>query len=129
VSVVGGTAGPLWGHRKRCLPLSPPYPAASDVKHVVRVTVHRTANWHVDVKVRPGARLAEIRAWRGERWPDLQKTWHARMRCWIPWFSLRRQVVRAVEYTSQCDDTYLSRDDLQSKVTVALRWLHEELRS
>ena len=123
-----GTAGTLRGHTKRCLPISPPYPTPSDVKDIVRVTVHRTANWHVDVKVRPRARLAEIRAWRGERWPALEKTWHARMRWWIPWFSLKRQAVRAVEYANQCDETYLTREDLQEKVAMALRWLREELR-
>jgi len=128
VARASGTEGTLWGHTKRCPPLSSPDPTPSDVKDTVRVTVHRTANWHVDVKVHPGARFAEIRAWRGERWPDLQKTWHARMRWWIPWFSLKRQAVRAVEYANQCDETYLTRDDLQQRIAVALRWLREELR-
>lgn len=124
----GGTVDALWCHTERCLSLSPRLPTSSDMKDTVRVTVHRTANWHVDVKVRPRARFAEIRAWRGKRWPDLQKTWRARMRWWIPWFSLRRQAARAVEYVSHYDEAYLTRDDLQRKVADALRWLREELR-
>ncbi len=128
VASANGTASSLWGDTRGCLPFSLPCPKPSDVTDPVRVTVHRTANWHVDVKVRPGARLAEIRAWRGDRWPDLQKKWHARMRWWIPWFTLNRQTVRAVEYASQRDDVYLTRDELRNKVIVALRWLREELR-
>jgi hypothetical protein len=93
---------------------------------MIRVTVLRTANVHVDVKLRPRGWFAEVRVWRGARWPELQTRLRARVRGWLPWFSLHHQVSRAVEYVSQFEELQLSPDELADKVGVALLLIAEE---
>ncbi|UCG85423.1 MAG: hypothetical protein JSW71_16020 [Gemmatimonadota bacterium] len=95
----------------------------------IRVTVFRTANVHVDVKLRSPGWFAEVRVWRGGRWPDLQATFVARVRGWLPWFSLRRQVGRAVEYVNQFEELRLSKQEVADKVAVALLLISEEAAS
>jgi len=93
----------------------------------IRVTVFRTANVHVDVKLRSRGWFAEVRVWRGTRWPDLQARFVARIRGWLPWFSLRRQMHKAVEYVNQFEELRLSEQDLADKVAVASLLISEEL--
>jgi hypothetical protein len=64
----------------------------------VRATVFREGASHVDVKMPSSGWFGEVRAWRGQRWPDLEKVWYGRLKPWIPWFSLERQVLRAIEH-------------------------------
>ena len=64
----------------------------------VRVTLYHGSDARLDVKLRPSSWFAQIRLWRGRRWPSLERTWYARMRPWIPWFSLERQALRAASY-------------------------------
>jgi hypothetical protein len=64
--------------------------------HLARVIVYRGSGEHVDVQIRPSAWIAEVRLWRGLRWPSLERKWLAATKPWIPWFSLETQVHRAV---------------------------------
>ncbi len=64
----------------------------------VRVTVFQDGAAYIDVKLPLSGRIGLVRVWRGTRWPALERTWYARLRPWIPWFSLERQVMRAIEY-------------------------------
>ena len=94
---------------------------------IIRVTVLRTANVHVDVKLRYPGWFAEVRVWRGTRWPDLQARLVARVRGWLPWFSLRRQMGKAVEYVNRFEELHLSEQEVGDKVAVALLLITEEL--
>jgi len=94
----------------------------------IRVTVYRAASAHVDIKVRPGARFAEVRVWRGGRWPDLVSRSYARLRKWIPWFSLERQALRAMELVDGFEELQLSQQEMRDKVAVAVLLVTEEVR-
>lgn len=67
---------------------------------VVRTVVYREGTAHVDIQARPGAWFGEVRIWRGDRWPELERRWYGRIRRWVPWHSLERQALRAVRYVS-----------------------------
>ena len=94
----------------------------------IKVTVYRAASAHVDIKVRPGARFAEVRVWRGGRWPDLASSFRARLRGWIPWFSLERQAMRALELMDSFEESHLSPQEMRDKVAVAALLVTEEIR-
>ena len=94
----------------------------------IRVTVYRAASAHVDIKVRPRARFAEVRVWRGSRWPDLVSRYYARLRRWIPWFSLERQALRAMEFMNGFEELRLSQQEMRDKVAVAVLLVTEEVR-
>ncbi len=94
----------------------------------IRVTVYRAASAHVDIKARPGARFAEVRVWRGGRWPDLVSRSYARLRRWIPWFSLERQSLRAMEFMNGFEELRLSQQEMRDKVAVAVLLVTEEVR-
>ena len=94
----------------------------------IRVTVYRAASAHVDIKVRPGSRFAEVRVWRGGRWPDLASRYYARLRRWIPWFSLERQALRAMEFMNGFEELRLSQQEMRDKVAVAVLLVTEEVR-
>jgi hypothetical protein len=79
--------------------------------------------------VRSGGWFAEVRLWRGFRWPTLVVSYWAAVRRWIPWFSLRRQVLRAVEHADQFEDLHLTRREVLDKVAVALLLITEEMRT
>jgi hypothetical protein len=93
----------------------------------IRVTVFRTANVHVDVKLRSPGWFAEVRVWRGTRWPDLHARFRARVRGWFPWFSLRRQVSRAVKHVNRFEELRLTQQEMADKVSVALLLISEEM--
>jgi hypothetical protein len=94
----------------------------------IRVTVYRAASAHVDIKVRPGSRFAEVRVWHGGRWPDLVGRSYARLRTWIPWFSLERQALRAMEFMNGFEKLRLSQQEMRDKVAVAVLLVTEEVR-
>ena len=50
---------------------------------VFRKTIYRAGMSYVEVKLSGAAPLAEVRVWRGHRWPDLERVWYARMRSWM----------------------------------------------
>lgn len=104
----------------------PCWPGLVEGSETIRLTVFRTANVHVDVKVRSGGWFAEVRVWRGSRWPTLEASYLAAIRHWVPWFSLRRQVLRAVERVNQFEDLHLTRHEVLDKVAVALLLISEE---
>ena len=94
----------------------------------IKVTVYRSANAHVDIKARPGSRFAEVRVWRGGRWPDMVNRYYARLKKWIPWYSLASQTLKAVEFMDGFEETHLSKQEMQDKVAVAVLLVTEELR-
>ena len=94
----------------------------------IRVTVYRAASAHVDIKVRPGARFAEVRLWRGGRWPELVSRFYARLRQWIPWFSLERQALRAMELIDRFEELHLNQQEMRDKVAIAVLLVTEEVR-
>ena len=94
----------------------------------IRVTVYRAASAHVDIKVRPGARFAQVRVWRGGRWPDLVSRSYARLRRWIPWFSLERQALKAMEFMNGFEELRLSQQEMRDKVAVAVFLVTDEVR-
>jgi hypothetical protein len=88
-----------------------------------RAEIYRYDDARVDLKMRPGEWFARIRVWDGGRWPRVRRTWHARLKPWIPWFSLERQVVRAVEYANRCASVYVPRKEIRKRVRGALQSL------
>lgn len=68
----------------------------TDRGQLARAVVYRGSGEHVDIQMRPSAWFAEVRLWRGLRWPSLERRWLAATKPWVPWFSLERQVHRAV---------------------------------
>ncbi len=93
------------------------------VKQVTRTDIYRHGDARVDVKLRPDAWFAQVRVWNGARWPKVEKTWRARVKGWVPWFSLERQAVRAVEYANRRTSVYLSREEIRKRVQTALKLL------
>ncbi len=91
----------------------------------VRGTVYRHQEASVDVKLRPSGWFGQIRVWRGKRWPKLERTWYARMRSWIPWFSLERQASKAVAYVNH---TTPRGGHVPPELQGALDYLLDELR-
>lgn len=96
----------------------------SNKSNAIQATLYRHGAAHVDVKIRPSAWFATVRVWRGERWPDLERTWYARVRGWIPWFSLERQVWKAVAYLAQARTTYLTAQEVGATLERVRRDLH-----
>ena len=88
-----------------------------------RTEIYRHGDARVDLKIRANARFAHVRVWNGARWPKVEKTWRARVRGWIPWFSLERQVVRAVEYANRRAAVLVPRDEVRRRVRNALKLL------
>lgn len=88
-----------------------------------RTDIYRHGDARVDLKIRPAAWFAHVRVWNGARWPKVERTYHARLRGWIPWFSLERQVVRAVEYANRRASVFVSRDEIQKRVQNVLKML------
>ena len=93
------------------------------MKQVTRTDIYRHGDARVDVKLRPDAWFAQVRVWNGARWPKVEKTWRARVKGWVPWFSLERQAVRAVEYANRRSSVYMPREEIQKRVQAALRHL------
>jgi hypothetical protein len=89
----------------------------------IRADIYRHGNARVDLKVRPKAWFAHVRVWNGARWPKVEKAWRARVRGWIPWFSLERQVVRAVEYANRREAVFVPREEIRKLVQGALKSL------
>lgn len=90
------------------------------MQHVIRTTVFRQGASHVDVKLPLSGWFGVVRAWRGERWPDLEKVWYGRLKPWIPWYSLERQVLRAIEHVTQRPATKADRKAVQLKLRDAI---------
>ena len=88
-----------------------------------RTDIYRYGDVRVDVQVRPKAWMARVRFWSGRRWPRLEKTWYACTRRWLPWFSLERQAVKAIEYANYRSSAYLPRDEVRKHVRQALQLL------
>jgi hypothetical protein len=88
-----------------------------------RTEIYRHGDARVDLKIRPKAWFAHVRVWNGARWPRVERTYHARLRGWIPWFPLERQVVRAVEYANRRASVFVPRDEIQKRVQNALKLL------
>lgn len=87
----------------------------------VRATVFREGASHVDVKMPSSGWFGEVRAWRGQRWPDLEKVWYGRLKPWIPWFSLERQVLRAIEHVTQRPPTGADREAVRRRLRGAMQ--------
>ncbi len=90
---------------------------------LARTDIYRRGDTRVDVKLRPRAWFARVRFWSGGRWPRVEKTWYARSRRWVPWFSLERQAVRAVEHANRRSHAFLPRDEVERQVRAALHLL------
>ncbi len=88
-----------------------------------RVDIYQYGDARVDLRIRPQAWFAVIRVWDGARWPKVVRTWRAKMRRWIPWFSLERQVVRAVEFANRRASVYVSREEIRKRVQGAIKLL------
>ena len=89
----------------------------------IRTEIYRYGDTRVDVKLRARAWFAQVRFWSGGRWPRVEKTWYARTRRWLPWFSLERQAVRAVEHANRRSHAFLPRDDVRRRVKAAIEFL------
>ena len=93
----------------------------------VRTTLFREGARHVDVKVPASGWFATVRAWRGQRWPDLEKVWYGRLKPWIPWFSLERQALRAIEHVTRRSPTASDREAVRRNLRVALQKCDRDL--
>ncbi|MCZ6857372.1 MAG: hypothetical protein O7F70_05190 [Gemmatimonadetes bacterium] len=89
----------------------------------IRVDIYKHGDARVDVKVHPRDWFAVIRVWDGARWPKLIGTWRGKTRRWIPWFSLERQVVRAVEFANRRASVHVPREEIRKRVQAALKSL------
>jgi hypothetical protein len=89
----------------------------------VQATLFRHGTSHVDVKLRPSAWFGVVRVWQGGRWPELEKIWYGRLRPWLPWFSIERQAVRAVEYVTQRPLIAADQTVVRRRLRAALRQL------
>ena len=89
----------------------------------VRVDIYKHGDARVDLKVHRRDCFAVIRVWDGARWPKVVRTWRARMRRWIPWFSLERQVVRAVEFANRRASVHVPREEIRTHVQGVLKSL------
>ena len=98
-------------------------PCNLHVKQVTRTDIYRHGDARVGVKFRPHAWFAQVRVWSGARWPKVEKTWRARVKGWVPWFSVERQAVRAVEYANRRASVYMRREEIRKRVQTALELL------
>ena len=89
----------------------------------IRIDIYTHGEARVDLKTHPRNWFALIRVWDGARWPKVVRTWRAKMRRWIPWFSLERQVVRAVEFANRRASVYVSREEIRKRVQGAIKLL------
>ncbi len=89
----------------------------------VRIDIYTHGDARVDLRIRPRNWFAVIRVWDGARWPKVVRTWRAKRRRWIPWFSLERQAMRAVEFANRRASVHLPREEIRKHVQGALRSL------
>jgi hypothetical protein len=92
----------------------------------VRVTLYHGSDARLDVKLHPSSWFAQVRLWRGRRWPSLERTWYARLRPWIPWFSLERQALRAATYLSDREPPPGLRRAIQQEVRIVIERMRVE---
>lgn len=92
-------------------------------EQLTRTDIYRHGDARVDVKLPPDAWFAQVRVWSGARWPKVEKTWRGYVKGWVPWFSLERQAVRAVEYANRCASVYMPREEIRKRVQTALELL------
>ncbi len=86
----------------------------------IRGDIYRHGDTRVDVKFPAKGWFARIRVWNGARWPKLERTWYGRTRRWVPWFSLERQAVRAIEYANRRSSVRLPREEIKRQARAAL---------
>ena len=86
-----------------------------------RTDIYRHGDLRVDLKVDPRGWFVRVRVWSGGRWPKRLRTYLAKNRRWIPWFSLERQAIRAVEHVNRRESVFLPRDEVRRLVVGALR--------
>ncbi len=96
-------------------------------ERAIRVALYHGSDARLDVKLRPSSWFAQVRLWRGRRWPNLERTWYARMRPWIPWFSLERQALRAAAYLVDGEPPPDVERAIRDEVQVALERLRIEM--
>jgi hypothetical protein len=89
----------------------------------MRVDIYKHGDARVDLKTHPQDWFAVVRVWEGARWPKVVRTWRAKMRRWIPWFSLERQVVRAVEFANRRSSVHVPREEIRKRVQGPLKLL------
>ena len=89
----------------------------------VRIDIYKHGNARVDLKVDSRDWLAVIRVWDGARWPKVVKTWRARMRRWVPWFSLEHQAIRAVEFANRRESVHVPREEIRKHLQGVLKSL------
>ena len=100
----------------------------SEGEGTVRTMVYRQGTAHVDIQIRPGAWFGEVRIWRGERWPKLERRWYGRIRRWVPWPSLERQTLKAVCYVSNRRTLALvTAKEVQAAIERLMRELNREI--
>lgn len=93
-----------------------------------RATVYQHGSTHVDVILHGRGWLAEVQLWDGARWPKIVRRWYAAGRRWIPWFSLERQVQRAVTTVIERPLDGATRRALLADLVSVRRRLRWELR-
>ncbi len=86
-----------------------------------RTDIYRHGDVAVDVKISDGGWFAVVRVWHGTRWPKVVRTWRVPLKRWLPWFSLQRQAVRAVEYANRRASVRVPREHIEEQVRGALR--------
>ncbi len=89
----------------------------------VRIDIYTHGDARVDLKVHPRDWFAVIRVWDGARWPKVVRTWRARTRRWVPWFSLEHQAVRAVEFANRRASVHVPREEIRKRVRGTLKEL------
>ena len=89
----------------------------------VRIDIYTHGDARVDLKAHPRDWFAVIRVWDGARWPKVVRTWRARMRRWVPWFSLEHQAVRAVEFANRLASVHVPREVIRKRVQSTLKAL------
>ncbi len=89
----------------------------------IRVDIYKHGDARVDLKVHPRDWFAVIRVWDGARWPKVVRTWRARRRRWVPWFSLEHQAVRAVEFANRRASVHVPREEIRKHVQGTLKVL------
>lgn len=89
----------------------------------IRIDIYTHGDARVDLKVHPRDWFAVIRVWDGARWPKVVRTWRARARRWVPWFSLEHQAVRAVEFANRRASVHVPREEIRKRVQNTLKVL------
>lgn len=89
----------------------------------IRMDIYTHGDARVDLKVHPRDWFAVIRVWDGARWPKVVRTWRARARRWVPWFSLEHQAVRAVEFANRRASVHVPREEIRKRVQTTLKVL------